>query len=94
MYAKTHVDGINKGDLLLFALSTCVWCKKMKRFLDKLGVAYDYVNVDALSKADEALADKEVERWNPKGTYPTLIINNKNCVTSNQEEEIKKRLNL
>lgn len=25
-----HVDGENKGNIVLFALSTCGWCKKNK----------------------------------------------------------------
>jgi len=29
--AMTHVDGKNKGKIMLYALSTCVWCKKTKQ---------------------------------------------------------------
>lgn len=25
-----HVDGENKGNIILFALSTCGWCKKQE----------------------------------------------------------------
>ena len=31
-----HVDGQDKGKVMLYALSTCVWCKKTKKLLDKL----------------------------------------------------------
>jgi len=33
----TRVAGKNKGQILLYALSTCVWCKKTKQLLDQLG---------------------------------------------------------
>ena len=26
-----HVEGANRGDITLYALSTCVWCKKTRR---------------------------------------------------------------
>ena len=43
----TKVPGENKGHkVTLYALSTCGWCKKTKKFLDELGVEYEYVYVD------------------------------------------------
>ena len=51
-----HVSGKNMGHTMLYALSTCVWCKKTKQLLDDLGVEYDYVFVDLLEGADRELA--------------------------------------
>jgi len=46
-YVK-NVQGNNAGDIFLFALSTCVWCRKTKSLLNELGVEYSYVDVDLL----------------------------------------------
>ena len=46
--ALQHVPGKNMGDLKLFALSTCPWCRKTKQLLDELGVEYNFVDVDLL----------------------------------------------
>ncbi len=32
-----YVPGKNEGKFMLYALSTCGWCRKTKSFLDKLG---------------------------------------------------------
>lgn len=40
-----HVDGENKGNIVLFALSTCGWCKKTRMLIEDLGVEYDYIYV-------------------------------------------------
>ena len=78
MIKKTHVDGKSAGEIMLYALSTCGWCKKAKEILNKLGVAYDYLNVDELNEADSAaVEEQEVKKWNPAATYPTLVINHK-----------------
>ncbi len=38
-----HVEGtVNRGDVKLYALSTCVWCKKTRASREEVGVAYDY----------------------------------------------------
>ena len=40
------VDGKNVGDIFMYALSTCVWCRRTKALLNELGIAYQYVDVD------------------------------------------------
>jgi|GEM_PF-3996188 len=41
-----QVGGEDRGDVLLYALSTCGWCRKTKALLKELGVQYRYVDVD------------------------------------------------
>ena len=41
-----HVKGVNKGDIKLYALSTCGWCGKTKELLNDLGVEFNYIYVD------------------------------------------------
>lgn len=87
-----HVEGENKGKITLFALSTCVWCKKTKQFLSDLGVEYDYVFVDHLTGQDKDETVKEVEKWNPRCSFPTLVINDNICIVGFKEDEIKEAL--
>ncbi len=91
MIEMTHVDGTEKGSIRLFALSTCVWCKKTKKLLDKLDVAYDFVYVDLLSgeKRDEVM--DEVEKWNPRCSFPTIVINDQ-AIAGFKEDQIKEKL--
>ena len=89
-----HVDGIKKGKIVLFALSTCVWCKRTKQFLGNLGVEYDYVFVDQLAGNEKDDTVKEMEKWNPRCSFPTLVINEKTCIVGFKEDEIKEALGL
>ena len=92
MFEMTHVDGIDKGSVRLFALSTCIWCKKTKKLLDSLKVSYDYIFVDKLESDVKDEVVKEVEKWNPSCSYPTLVFNNQTCVTGFKEREIRELL--
>jgi len=89
-----HVDGDNKGKIMLYALSTCGWCKKTKEFLDKLGVAYSYIYVDLLEGDDKSETMDEVKHWNPRCTFPTLVINDKDCIVGFKEDKIKEALKI
>lgn len=89
-----HVKGKNKGDIVLYAISTCGWCKKTKSLLNKLGVEYRYINVDLLDKKEKEKIEKDVKKWNPKCNYPTMVINNKKCIVGFKEDEIQEVLQI
>lgn len=86
-----HVRGKNKGKIMLYALSTCQWCRKTKELLTELGVEFDYLYVDLLEGKEQDIAMNEVERVNPRGSFPTLVIDGK-CIVGFQEEEIREAL--
>jgi glutaredoxin-like protein NrdH len=86
------IEGKNKGKVTLYALSTCIWCRRTKQLLDELGVAYSYIYMD---EADESIMDglkKNLENWNPRCSFPTLVINDSKCIVGYEEEEIRKAL--
>jgi glutaredoxin-like protein NrdH len=89
-----HVPGKNAGKVMLFALSTCIWCKKTKQLLSDMGVEYDYAFVDQLTGADKDEAVKTVEKWNPECSFPTLVVNDSKCIVGYKEAEIKQALKL
>jgi glutaredoxin-like protein NrdH len=84
-----QVSGENRGKIVLFALSTCVWCKKTKRLLNEHGVEYSFVDVDQLQGSEKEEVFAEMKKWNPKGSFPTLVINDKDCIVGYKEAEIK-----
>lgn len=87
-----HVKGKNKGKIMLYALSTCGWCKKTKELLNKLGVEYSYIFVDLLNDNDKDKVMKDIEKWNSNLSFPTLVINNQKCIVGFKEDKIKEAL--
>lgn len=87
-----HVKGEDKGSVVLFALSTCGWCRKTKNLLGDLGVEYYYVDVDLLKGEKKEKVMEEVEHWNPRGSFPTLVIKDETCVVGFDEGKIKEAL--
>ncbi len=87
-----HVPGRNAGKLMLYALSTCIWCKKTKQLLNDLGVEYDYVFVDLLQGQDRDEAIALIQKWNPDLSFPTLIVNDKRSIVGFKESDIKEVL--
>lgn len=87
-----HIKGKNKGKIMLYALSTCGWCKKTKELLNKVGAEYSYIFVDLLNENDKDKVMKDIEKWNSNLSFPTLIINNQKCIVGFKEDKIKEAL--
>lgn len=77
---------------MLYALSTCIHCKQTRRLLDELNVSYDYLYVDQLSRTEMDEILKEIEKVNPRGSFPTLIINNSTVIVGSRLDEIREAL--
>ncbi len=88
----TQVSGEDRGKIVLYALSTCVWCKKTKNLLEKQGVGYSYVDVDQLEGEDREKTMEEIKKWNPKCSFPTLVINDQSCIVGYREDKIKEAI--
>lgn len=90
--ALERVEGKDKGEILIYTLTTCGWCKKTKRFLKQLGVKYSYIDVDMLDEEESDRVVEEIKKWNPKVSFPTIVINNNKCIVGFDEEEIIKEI--
>ena len=80
--------------VMLYALSTCGWCKRTKRFLDENDVEYDLVYVDLLKGEEKEQVLDEVRKWNPRTTFPTIVIDDEKSVRGFKEEQLREALAL
>ncbi|MBN1160878.1 MAG: glutaredoxin family protein [Dehalococcoidales bacterium] len=87
-----HVTGRKKGKVMLYALSTCGWCKKTRKLLEQLGVEYDYSYIDLLKGEEQSAVIREIQRYNPACSFPTLVLDSQKCIVGFKEDEIREAL--
>lgn len=78
----------------LYALSTCGWCKKTRTFLDDHYVKYEYEYVDLLTGAERDRVMNEVKRWNPRLSFPTVVVDDTEVVVGFNEDRLREVLGL
>jgi glutaredoxin-like protein NrdH len=88
----TFLEDKFNAKILLFALSTCAMCKRVKMLLNDLKVEYEYIDVDLLSRNEKDRAKTEMRKWDPRCPFPMLVVNNTKCVIGDEPEQIKKVL--
>jgi glutaredoxin-like protein NrdH len=91
---RGHITGNNEGKVVMYGLSTCVWCKKTRQLLTDLGVEFDYIYVDLLSDNEEESAIREVKRFNPSVSFPTVIINDERAILGFDEQAIRRAFSI
>ncbi len=87
-----HISGIDRGKVVMYGLSTCVWCKKTKKLLTDLGVDFDFIYVDKLEEDEEDQVVEEIRRFNPSTSFPTTVINEEKAIVGFKEKEIREAL--
>lgn len=75
----------------LYSLSTCGHCNATKRLLDKFMIQYEFTDVDLLEKEEQRAILEHVRKYNPRCTFPTIIIRDM-VIVGYKEDEIKRAL--
>jgi glutaredoxin-like protein NrdH len=91
----TKVEGKNrKHKVLLYAISTCGWCKRAKQNLKDLDVEYEYIDIDLCNLEDKETIRKDILSRKGQLAYPTIIVDDKILLTGPSREEIREVLEL
>jgi glutaredoxin len=83
------VDGRDVGDIKIYTLSTCGWCKKTKAFLNENGIKYAYVDVDKLQGNETDAVRRQQMKFNKSGSFPTIVINDEDCIIGYDEDALR-----
>jgi len=84
----------NEHHTVFYGLSTCIWCKRTRQFLEDQGVAFDYIYVDLLRGQEREEAVTQIRRWNPATSFPTIVIDDSRCVVGYKPEKLEEALGL
>lgn len=91
----SKVPGKNsKHKVLLYALSTCAWCKMTKQFLKDNNIEYEYIDVDLSSDEDKEKIRGDILSRGGSLSYPTAIIDDKILITGFHKDKLKEALEI
>lgn len=88
---KVEGEGEDR-DVVLFALSTCPHCRSARSFLESNNVAYRFVYLDKLEGDEQKKVLGETEKFNPRRSFPTLVIDSDDVLVGFTEADWKAKL--
>jgi len=81
-----------KHKVLLYAISTCAWCRKTKEFLKINGVEYEYLDIDLCSDEDREEVRQDILNRGGRLSYPTVIVDDNILITGFHEDKLREAL--
>ena len=76
--------------LLFYGLSTCIHCRHTREFLEENNISFDLVYVDKLSGNERDKAIEDVRKYNPRISFPTLVVDKgKEVIIGFRPDDIK-----
>jgi glutaredoxin-like protein NrdH len=84
----------NEHHVAFYGLSTCIWCKRTRQFLESEKVKFEYVYVDLLHGQEREEAIKRIKQWNPAVSFPTVVVDDAQCVVGFKPDKLKEILEL
>lgn len=89
------VPGVNnKHKVLMYALSTCGWCKRAKKFLNDHNIEYEYIDVDLCSQQDRIKIRQDIQNRGGRLAYPTIIVDHKILLTGASSDKLREVLEI
>ena len=77
----------------VYSLSSCSHCKAAKKFLGECTIKYEFIDVDTLQGEERAAILQDIKKFNPRCSFPTIIIGEK-VIVGYKETEIKEALGI
>jgi glutaredoxin-like protein NrdH len=84
----------NKHKVVLYALSTCGWCRTTKQFLKDNDVEYEFVDVDLAEDEDKQKIRRHIQSKGGDLSYPSTIVDDKILITGFRKDKLKEALEI
>ena len=84
----------NRHKVFIYALSTCVWCKLTKQYLNDNSVEYEYVDVDLSTEEEKQKIRETITKMGGSLSYPTTIVDDKKVITGFRKDQLKEAIEI
>ena len=84
----------NKHKVVVYALSTCVWCKMTKQYLKDNDIEFEYIDVDLCEEEEKYKIRQHIQSKGGPLSYPTTIVDENVLITGFRKDLLKEALGI
>jgi len=84
----------NEHKVVVYALSTCVWCKMTKQFLKDNDIEFEFINVDLCEPEEKEQVRQQIQSKGGSLNYPTTIVDDKKLIAGFRKDQLKEALGI
>ena len=94
MVEPTHIPGkISKHNVMIYTISTCIWCKRLKNKLNGGNIEYKYIDIDLISFMEKEALKTRLRQHRPRLAFPMMFVDDEfipNPEIDQKLEELKR----
>lgn len=79
--------------IILYSLTTCVFCQAIKKMLDDLEISFQCIQADELPEEEKKKLIEELRKVNPKCSFPTVVAGDE-VIVGYKVQEIKEAIGI
>ena len=84
----------NEHKVVVYALSTCVWCKMTKQFLKDHEIEFETIDVDLCEPEEKEQIRHQIQSKGGSLNYPTTIVDDKKLIAGFRKDQLKEALGI
>ncbi|MCK5129594.1 MAG: glutaredoxin family protein [Clostridiales bacterium] len=88
------VEGNEICDIKVYALSTCIWCKRAKAFFEKHYICYSYIFIDLLPEKEQEKLENMLGEISTFISYPIIISDTHDPIVGYNEKKLRKLIGI
>lgn len=76
------VQGTRKqeNEIFVFAISTCMWCKRGKQWLEERGYQYSYLDIDKIPVEEKNKLKEDLQEvFGVRPRFPFVVVDKTKC---------------
>ena len=71
---KTVSGKIAKHDVMLYTISTCIWCRLLKSKLNDNNIQYKYIDIDLVTGPEKDQIRAKLRKFQSQLAFPMMFI--------------------
>ena len=84
----------NTHKVVVYALSTCVWCKMTKQFLKDNDIEFETIDVDLCEPEEKEQIRQQIQSKGGSLNYPTTVVDDKKLIAGFRKDQLKEALGI
>ncbi|MHA1385352.1 MAG: glutaredoxin family protein [Candidatus Helarchaeota archaeon] len=87
----TKIPGkYDKNEVKIYTISTCMWCRRLKRKLSENNIAYSYLDIDLLTGEEKSELRPYLRQFRSVLAFPMMFINEEFIPNQFIDEKIRR----
>ncbi|MFX1298655.1 MAG: glutaredoxin family protein [Promethearchaeota archaeon] len=86
---KSVKGKFSKHNTMLYTISTCIWCKRLKNKLNARDIEYSYIDIDLIPYKEKEALKIQLRRHKARLAFPMMFVDDEFIPNAEIDQKIE-----